>query len=239
MASTTRPARLGHANRIIASLPDPEFERLSAGMEQVQLHSRLFLFLRDQPLTHVYFPLSGMVSLITTMQGGASVEMGTVGREGVVGVPMIAQSEPVASMDAVVQLPGEAVMVPTDTFRAALPEAPMLADLVQRFADALFRMVGQNAACNRLHTTDERLSRWLLMTSDRAESEVFPLTHEFLSQMLGVRRASVSEAAEGLHGEDLIRYHRGVISLVDRPGLERRACECYQVIRTVFDRALP
>jgi len=190
---------------------------------------------RYRPLAHVYFPLSGMASLVITMRDGSTVEMATIGREGMVGVPMMSRSRATAAADAIVQVAGEVLRMRITAFHSLLEETRRLPVLVARFSEALFQLVGQSAACNRLHSTDQRLSRWLLMTQDRLESVDLPLTHEFLGQMLGVRRQSVSEAAEVLQGRGLIHYHRGHMSVLDRPGLEAITCECYEVMRGIFD----
>jgi CRP-like cAMP-binding protein len=190
---------------------------------------------RYRPLAHVYFPLSGMASLVITMRDGSTVEMATIGREGMVGVPMMSRSRATAAADAIVQVAGEVLRMRITAFHSLLEETRRLPVLVARFSEALFQLVAQSAACNRLHPTDQRLSRWLLMTQDRLESVELPLTHEFLGQMLGVRRQSVSEAAEELQGRGLIHYHRGHMSVLDRPGLEAITCECYEVMRGIFD----
>ena len=142
---------------------------------------------RYRPLAHVYFPLSGMASLVITMRDGSTVEMATIGREGMVGVPMMSRSRATAAADAIVQVAGEVLRMRITAFHSLLEETRRLPVLVARFSEALFQLVGQSAACNRLHSTDQRLSRWLLMTQDRLESVDLPLTHEFLGQMLGVR----------------------------------------------------
>jgi CRP-like cAMP-binding protein len=160
--------------------------------------------------------------------------MATIGREGIVGVPMMAgQSK--AGADAVIQAAGTLVRVPTPAFETLRRQGRHLPLLVARFSEALFQLVGQNAACNRLHTADQRLSRWLLMTGDRLEGDELPLTQEFLGQMLGVRRQSVTEAACELQDRGLIHYRRGHVSIINRPRLEATACECYAVMREVFD----
>jgi CRP-like cAMP-binding protein len=226
----------GSVNRLLAALPEREREWLAPGWERVRLDFAQRLYDRDARLTHIHFPLSGMVSLVNSMEDGSTVEVATVGREGMLGVPMLLQSEAWAVTDAVCQVSGEALRMPLVRFQEHLHESRRLLDLVQQFSGALFHLAAQNVACNRLHSTRQRLCRWLLMTHDRMDDDEFPLTQEFLSHMLGTRRASVSVAAQSLQDVELIRYHRGLITVLDRTRLERCACECYRVIHEIFDR---
>ena len=231
--------RTGHtdstSNLLLAALPEKERQRLVSEATRMTLAARDVVSQRYQPLDHVYFPLSGMVSLVTTMRDGSTVEMATIGREGMVGVSMMSGGKATSGADGIIQVGGEALRLPITPFQALLREVRTLPLLVSRFSEALFQLVGQSSACNRLHTTDQRLSRWLLMTQDRLDSAELPLTHEFLAQMLGVRRQSVSEAAEELQGRGLIHYRRGCVSVLNRQLLEDTACECYGVIRDTFD----
>jgi CRP-like cAMP-binding protein len=221
-------------NRLLAVLPTEELEALAAQLEWVSLPARAVLHHQDADMSHVYFPTSGLASLVILTRDGATVEMATIGREGVVGVPL-PPGRPVARNQALQQVAGEAARIGVAPFRRALDSLPALNWRVREFGEVLFALVSQNAACNRLHTTDQRLSRWLLMCRDRLEGNVLLLTQELLGQMLGVRQASVSEAAAGLQQAGLIRYHRGSITIVDPAGLEATSCECYERIRSLTD----
>ena len=171
------------------------------------------------------------------MADGATVEVGTIGREGFVGLPAFHGAER-SPLETFVQIPGAFARLPLAPFRAAAAPGTALHALLQRFAQAYYVLTAQSAGCNRLHPVEERCARWLLLTQDRAGAATFPLTHEFLGYMLGVRRASVTLAAGALQRAGLIAYHRGVITVLDRPGLEAAACECYAIIRGHFERLL-
>jgi CRP-like cAMP-binding protein len=225
-------------NRIVDGLPAPVRARLDRDVERVSLEFKRVLCEPNKPIAHVYFPLGSVVSLISTMRDGSAVEVGTVGNEGIFGLPVFlgARSMPAA---ALVQIAGEALRIRSDRFEAHVAKDGALTDRIHRYAQALFNQVAQSAACNRVHAIDERASRWLLMTHDRVATGAFMLTQEFLAQMLGARRAAVNEAAKRLASARLITYTRGRITILDRRGLERRSCECYRVIRDEFDRLLP
>jgi CRP-like cAMP-binding protein len=162
--------------------------------------------------------------------------MATIGREGIVGVPMLLDGQVMPNARAVSQVKGAAIAAPTEPFLELVTEGGRFAMLVNKYANALFTVVGQNAACNRLHSVTERCARWLLMTRDRVGADTFVLTHEFLSQMLGARRASVTGAAQALQAIEAIRYHRGVVEILDGAALEGRACECYSAVQRAFER---
>lgn len=231
-------AQFGEAdgNLLLDALPDAERERLLANMTRSQLRVRQILFRRMAAPKAVHFPLSGVVSLVTTMRDGSTVEVATVGREGLVGITVILGNGWVANAEAMIQVPGETLRMDASVFLREHERSAALRQVVQRYMHGLFTLMGQNAACNRLHSMEERLARWLLMTHDRTGTEQFPMTHDFLSQLLGVRRASVTDAASDLQERGLIRYQRGRITVVDREGLEEASCECYEVIRSDFDR---
>jgi CRP-like cAMP-binding protein len=206
-------------------------------MEDVPLSFKETLYEQDERINHIYFPESGVVSLVTDLQDDGTVETGTVGNESVVGVPAFLGMT-AASGRAICQIPGAATRIPVKAMVEERKQNTMLADLVFRAVNATMSMLAQTAACNRAHSVDERMARWLLMTHDRVDGDEFPLTQEFLSQMLGVRRPSVNTAGLGLQHAGLIRYSRGKITIVDRKGLEGSSCECYQRIALEFDRAL-
>ncbi|MDP9457626.1 MAG: Crp/Fnr family transcriptional regulator [Actinomycetota bacterium] len=224
-------------NRLLAALPGEEFERLWPHLETVALEFEETLIEPNVPIEHVYFPIDCVTSLIATMENGQRVEVGTVGKEGMVSLPVFLGASAIP-LGAFSQVPGDAVRMASGVLRAEVGPGSRLHELLHRYAQATFFFTAQSSACNRLHSVRQRCSRWLLHTHDRVGRDDFPLTQEFLAQMLGLRRASVNEVARALQGEGLIRYSRGVITVLDRPGLEAAACECYRRITGEFDRLL-
>ncbi|MBD2101095.1 Crp/Fnr family transcriptional regulator [Leptolyngbya sp. FACHB-261] len=224
-------------NRILAGLPRSEYERLLPYLEPVSLELKWVFYESNQPIDYVYFIQRGVGSLLTPMANGSAVEAATVGNEGIVGLPVFLGAARTPDR-AVMQVPGEGLRLNAEVFRAELNRNGALYSLLQRYTHALMVQMAHSAACNRLHSIEQRCSRWLLMTHDRVRSDQFQLTQEFLAQMLGVRRAGVSEVASVLQRSGLIRYTRGQITVLDRPGLEAVSCECYQVVKAEFDRLL-
>ena len=214
-------------NLILASLPAKEYALLLPNLEFVSLPPGEKLYKSGDAIEYVYFPGDGLVSLVTHMNDGTTVEVGIIGRDGMVGIPVLLGND-IAFEEAVVQIAGSAMRMKSEVFKEGLKgtHSPLLT-LLLLYTRSLMKQVGRTAACNRIHTVEERLSRWLLMCQDRMESDELPLTQEFISNMLGTRRASVGTAATGLQTEGLIRYSRGHISILDRVGLEDTACECY------------
>ena len=204
-------------------------------MEPVSLRHGQILSEPDDTLEWVYFPSAGMLSMLTVLEDGEAIEAASVGNEGMSGV-QIALGASRATTRTVVQLEGHGLRIPADKFRFHLGHSEALRALTGRYAGALFTLFAQSAACNRLHPVELRCARWLLMTHDRAEGDVFPLTQEVLAQMLGVRRASVSVAAGALQESGYISYRHGKVTVTNRQGLESGSCECYRVIRRRFDR---
>jgi CRP-like cAMP-binding protein len=194
------------------------------------------LFEPARPIDHVYFPVSGVISLVTPLEDGNIVEVATIGNEGIVGVPLVAGGS--LAVRAISQVGGRTLRMDAALFVAELERLSSFRRLVQRYIQALFGQISQAAACNRLHSNEERLSRWLLMSHDRVGTDSFPITHEFLGQMLGSRRATVTLSAGLLQAAGLIRYHRGRVTIVDREGLEGVACECYSIIKGALDRVV-
>jgi CRP-like cAMP-binding protein len=233
-------AELPRGNRILDALPPKEYERLLPALSPVSLELKRLLLEPGTAIDTVYFPVSAVVSLLTTMDDGSAVEVATIGNEGIVGVPVFLGAQAMGARDYYqVQVPGLVVAMEAGAFLKSTGRDP-LRGLVQRYAQALFSQVTQQVACNGLHSVTERCSRWMLLTHDRVVgSDEFPLTQEFLAQMLGVRRASVTVAAGILHKAGFIRYSQGRISIADRDGLENASCECYRIIRSEFDRLLP
>jgi CRP-like cAMP-binding protein len=222
-------------NRLLAALPAEEWEILRPDLEEVPLPFRQGLYEPERPVEHVYFPHSGVVSLVTEFEDGSAVEVGTVGPEGIVGLPIFLEDETMACR-AFVQVPGKAARIGVDAYKRAIKACPHLHRLLSRYTLALVNMLAQNSACNRTHGVDERLARWLLMTHDRVHGSSFPMTQEFMAQMLGVSRPTVSTTASILQKAGFVTYVRGMITVTDRPGLEAASCECYRVIRRQFER---
>jgi len=225
-------------NRLLGALPPEELARVRPHLELVRLQQRDVLFQPEAPIRHVYFPETAVVSLVSTMGDGATVEVGTAGCEGMAGLPVFLAADS-SSVQAFAQIPGVAGRMDAETFMR-LAEAPgALHRTLLRYTQAFLTQVAQTAACNAAHLVEERCARWLLMTHDRVDGDAFPLTHEFLAFMLGVRRAGVTVAMRTLHDGGMVEYSRGWVEVVDRAKLEGAACECYRVVRAHFDRLLP
>jgi CRP-like cAMP-binding protein len=224
-------------NRILQLLPFAEAERLARVFEPIKLQFKEAIYSAGKPIDYVYFPLTGMVSVVVDMEGGQTVEAGTIGREGMVGLPAFLGS-PKALCRVLTQIAGDALRVPAEALRDELRRGDTLSRVLRRYTAGFIGMLAQTAACNRLHSLEQRMCRWLLTTRDHVGSDGFPLTQDFLGQMLGVRRPSVSLAGASLQNAGLIKYSRGHISIVNRAGLEAASCECYAVVRRHFDEAL-
>ena len=225
----------GVENRILAALPQQEYQRLLPKMEKVFLEYHQPLFEPDQRIEHVYFPDSGVVSLLNVMENGDTAEVGLVGYEGIAGLPVFLDADSVSSL-AVVQIEGEGMRMKTKDFREEANRQGPLHRLLQRYTQTLLMQVSQSAACNRFHSMDERFCRWILMSHDRVRKDTFPMTQEFVSQMLGARRPTISVVAAMLQKAELIRYSRGKMTVLDRKGLETGSCECYRIVKNDFDR---
>lgn len=223
------------ANRLLDRLGAADAERLRQHLQPVELEYRKSLYEAGHPIEFVYFPLSGATSLIRTMENGAEAEVGTIGNEGVVGVPLL-YDELTGPTTVHVQVPGDGLRMPARAFREILSSSPSMQALMRRYSYALFNQISQLAACNRFHDVEQRCARWLLMAQDRMPGDDFFLTHEVLSLMLGVRRSSVTIAAGRLSDRGLIEYRRGHVTILDRAGLKRRSCECYDAIRHEYLR---
>jgi CRP-like cAMP-binding protein len=218
------------SNRLLASLSAEDAGRLMPALKVVSFDQGHVLSQPGDEIDYIYFPLSGMISLLAVMKDGKAIETATVGREGVVGA-VAGLGLHTTLTRAVVQTPLLASTVAADAFRKAVQASQALRDLVVRYNEVLLGQVQVTAACNALHPIHARLARWILQTKDRVDGDVVPLTQELLSEMLGVRRSSVSEVAHKLQSAGLIRYSRGSIEIIQRRALEAAACECYQTIR--------
>lgn len=224
-------------NRLLARLPPKEYQRLLPLLRLVPLKLKHVLNEPGSSILHVHFPILGVVSAVTVMQDGRSIEVATIGNEGMVGLTAFLGYEESPNR-MIVQVNGEALRMDADTLRVETTGASPLQIVLRRYHVAFHYQMSQAVACNGLHTVEQRCCRWLLMTHDRAQTDEFILTHEFLSHMLGVRRVSVTLVLKPLQDAGLIRNHRGRITVLDRKRLEARACECYQTVRDEYDRLL-
>ena len=215
-------------NRLLAVLPTEEMERLLPSLESVPLVEGMPIYEPNVRITHVYFPISGIVSMTSEMREG-TVEVGTVGREGMTGLPLLLRATTMPTR-AFVQVPGHSYRVRDEDLFTAMRESPRFERILYRYVLALYDQSAQHAACNRLHTLEERCARWLLMTHDRVDGDVLPLKQQFLAEMLGVHRPAVTLAAGALQKAGVIRYTRGKVTVLDRSALERASCECYRII---------
>jgi CRP-like cAMP-binding protein len=222
-------------NRLLASLPEDEFEKLRPHLIPTKLGYKYPLYQENEPIEFVYFIESGVASLVNTMSNGDAAEVGTIGNEGFVGMPVLFGDDR-SPTSVYMQVEGAGLKMKAHLFRAELNRNAPMRSAMLHYAHVFFNQVAQSAACNTLHRVNQRCCRWLLMTQDRMQSDDFPLTQEFLAMMLGVRRAGVTEAANALKRGGLINYNRGTISVLDRAGLEKRTCECYGVTKREFDR---
>jgi CRP-like cAMP-binding protein len=228
----TRPQT---ANRILNALTRDEYERISVHLEYVSMPLGMVLYHPGDPVTHVYFPNSGTVSVVSVFEDGGSVEVGMVGNEGMFGVSVFLGSIS-TPLEVAVQLPGDGLRMRAVVLRDEFRKGGQLQDLLLRYTQGFITQIAQTAACNRAHNVEKRLAKWLLMCQDRSHSDQLALTHEFIGSMLGVRRAGVTVAAGMLQHEGLIRYRRGHITVLDRGRLETRSCECYPVMKKEFKR---
>jgi CRP-like cAMP-binding protein len=226
-------------NRLRKRLPKDEYNALIRSEKPIALEQGYEVYRPDSrgELSHVYFPTKGMISLTVLMQDGKEVEAGTIGNEGMIGLP-VAHGLDFSPTKAITQISGEGLRIPVATFLKAMKPGGTLEKLVRRYTAFSLRLANQTLACNLLHSVRQRLCRWLLMCSDRVEDEEFGLTHEFLAEMLGVRRQTVTVIAGTLQTANIISYHRGVIRILDRKRLELASCECYGVSKSIYERIM-
>lgn len=225
-------------NRLLDALPSAEQALLVGAAERVSLPRGEILSRQGKSIHKVYFPTTAVLSLVTTLADGSTIEMSTIGNEGTTGAPIYLGADSMSNVTCLCQIPGDALSMDAENFRAAASQSEQLRTVMDRYVLALLTQVGQAVACNALHSTLERAARWLLTSHDRVRADEFGLTQEFLSYMLGVRRASVTVAARTLQAAELIRYQHGKITILDRAGLEEAACECYFVMRSALEDAL-
>jgi CRP-like cAMP-binding protein len=225
-------------NQLLRALPATESERLLPHLERVPMPLGDVLYESGTALRHVYFPTTSIVSLLYVMEDGASAEIAVVGNEGMVGVALFMGGETTPSR-ALVQSAGHAYRLKGQVLKEEFHRAEALQYLLLRYTQALLTQMAQTAVCNRHHSVDQQLCRWLLLSLDRLPSNKLDMTQELIANMLGVRREGVTDAAGKLQASGLIRYSRGHITVLDRPRLEEQCCECYRVVKREFDRLLP
>lgn len=234
-STLTNKALPSIANRILKALPLSEYKRLTPHLKPVTLWAGEVLCNPDEPITHVYFPNHGVVSLVSVLEDGGTVEVGMVGNEGMLGVSVFLGSISTPLL-AQVQMAGDCLRMRADILKKEFRKGGQLQDLLLRYTQAFMTQIAQCAACNRAHDVDGRLAKWLLMCQDRSETKDLELTHEFIGTMLGVRRAGVTVAAGVLKQRGLIEYSRGHITILNREGLEALSCECYPIVKKEFAR---
>ena len=225
------------ANQLLAALPEVEWQRWHPQLERVEMPLGQVLYESGTTLSHVYFPTTSIVSLLYVMENGSSAEIAVVGNEGIVGISLFMGGESTPSR-AVVQSAGQGYRLKAQAIKEEFNRAPVL-HLLLRYTQALITQMAQTAVCNRHHSLDQQLCRWLLLSLDRLRGDELVMTQELIANMLGVRREGVTEGALKLQRAGLINYARGHITVLNRPGLEQRSCECYTVVKKEYDRLLP
>ena len=225
-------------NHLLAALPDADLQRWLPELKPVEMPLGEVLYEPGTILNHVYFPTTAIISLLYVMEDGASAEIAVAGNEGLVGISLFMGGESTPSR-AVVQSAGQGLRLKASLMMLEFNRGGPVTHLLLRYTQALITQMAQTAVCNRHHSLDQQLCRWLLLSLDRLQSNQLVMTQELIANMLGVRREGVTEAAGQLHKAGLIRYQRGHITILDRAGLERRTCECYAVVKKEYDRLLP
>ncbi len=235
--AASRKAAGSSANRLLGLLSPRDYQRLRPHLHPVPLGYRQSLYRANKSIGFVYFIETGVGSLVNTMANGQAAEVGTIGNEGLVGLPLVFGDDRTPT-SVYVQVPGAGLRMKAALFRKELARSASMRTVMLRYAHAFFNQVAQSAACNHFHSIEQRCCRWLLMTHDRMQSDEFLLTQEFLAMMLGVQRTGVTVAAGALQRAGLIRYKHGNVTVIDRRGLVRRSCECYGISKKEFDRLL-
>ena len=220
-------------NRLLAALPADVWAHIRPKLTSVSLTNRQVLYAAEGPIEAVYFPETGMISMISSLEDGVQAEVGIVGREGMLGVPLLSGVD-TSFVEAMVQMPGQALRMEAGAFRQKVEANPTLRALLLRYHEALHAQVSQTAACNGRHDLEQRMARWLLMAHDRVDDDELPLTQEFIAMMLGVHRPSITVTAGILQRAGLIRYAGGRITMLDRDSIEAASCECYGMVQRRF-----
>jgi len=237
MLAASRQAGNGIGNRILAAVPNQEFGRVSPHLESVHLEKGEVVYMAGDTIRHVYFPISGLLSLLSTTETGSTVEVAMVGNEGVIGLPVILKKGMIP-YEVIVQVTTDAFRIKAEVLQEEFDKGERLQKLMLRYVSVLIAQISQSSICNRFHTLEEALSRWLLEAQDRVNSDTLNLTQEIISNALGVPRTGVTMAAGSLQRAGLIRYSRGRIVILDRARLEANSCECYRIIHDEVDHFL-
>ncbi len=224
-------------NHLLAALPDEEFERVNAKLESVSLKLGHVLYESGDRMSHIYFPTTVIISLLYVMEIGGTAEIGIAGNGGMIGIALFMGGETTSSR-AIVQSSGNAVRMTKADLMVEFKRGGIFQDILLRYTQALMTQISQTAVCNRLHSIEQQLCRWLLINHDQLPADKLVMTHDLIANMLGVRREGVTHAAGILQNQGVIQYSRGVVNILDRKGLERIACECYQVVSNEYDRLL-
>ena len=235
--ATDQTSDIARKNRLLAALPEPQFRRVLAHVECAELALGHVLYESGDKLDYVYFPTSAIISLLYVMENGATAEIGIVGNDGVLGIALFMGGDTTPNR-AVVQSAGDALRMSARDLKAEFTLGGVFHNLLLRYTQALITQISQTAVCNRLHPIEQQLCRWLLLSHDRLDSDKLVMTHDLISNMLGVRREGVTVAAQKLAAQKLIKNDRGTITVLDRPGLEKRVCECYHVVNDEYRRLL-
>jgi CRP-like cAMP-binding protein len=236
-AMSKRQRDIAQSNRLLGALETASRKRIDPHLEPIKLKLGAIVCEAGGLLKHAYFPQGGVLSLLTVLENGSAIETANIGREGAFGL-FAAMYSRVSFNRCLVQLEGDILRCPIEVLQSEFKHSEHVRNLFVSYSETLLSQVQQTVACNALHTTEERMCRWLLMMHDRAEGEVLTYTHEFLSHMLGANRKSVTLAAQSMHTAGLISYRRGKIQVLDRPGLEKASCECYSIVKERFDAFL-
>lgn len=221
-------------NRILASLPEDEYHRLLSNLQPVHLKKGTVIYQAGDQIKDCYFPLSGMISVLSTTEDHKTVEVAVIGNEGVIGIATVLQMN-ITPYQKIIQIQAEAMRIRADALKNEFHKGGKFQKLLLSYIHSLICQISQSAVCNRFHTVEQRMCRWLLLTSDRVRSDVFPLTQESISHMLGTPRTNVSMIANSLQQQGLIYYKRGIITIVDREELEETSCECYRIVKNQID----
>ena len=225
-------------NFLLNHLPRDVLKRIEPDLKLVQLSRSEVLHKPGEEIQDLYFPTTSMISITLMMRGGQTVETGAIGRREVVGINAFMGGRETTQTEYIVQLPGEALKIAADPLKTEFNRNTEMRAVLLKYTQAFVAQISQNVACNRSHNTDQRFARWLLEVADRVQLEKFPLTHEFIAQMLGTRRASVTDAAIKVKNQGIIEYDRKNIKINDIGALEERSCECYRLLKTEYDRLL-